>query len=289
MQGSGGDLAPWPKAPSLSAIHPRARRPHPLAVALVQLAHSLLSARDAARGAPPLHRHEVDLLLGTLTGSASADFEFWSGTQSRGPAFGSPSTFVYTLPTAAPAEIALALGLRGSLATVTAGSVSGIASIVRAASQIASGRARACLCGGIEFARTGDRRASGSVGQDAIALFLLEAGPSSMRWPVLRDWEAGFASEEQRSDRFSEAGLSSQEPPSGRVSEAGFSSEEQPSDPVSSLSPLSSLIALASAAVKLGASSGIEEIFDSSSDGHWARIALASSQRLDEQVKTHSM
>ena len=259
MQGSGADLAPWPKAPSLSAIHPRARRPHPLAVALVQLAHALLSARDTARGAPILPRHEVDLLLGTLTGSASADFEFWSGTQSRGPAFGSPSTFVYTLPTAPPAEAALALGLRSSLATLTAGSISGIASIVRSASRIAAGRARACLCGGVEFARTGNRRASGSFAQDAIALFLLEAAPASMRWPVLRDWEAGFAS------------------------------EEQPSDRVSSLSPLSSLTALASAAVKLGASSGTEEIFGSSSDGHWARIALASSQRLDEQVKTHSM
>jgi hypothetical protein len=253
VQGSGGaDLAPWSKAPSLSAIHPRARWPHPLAAALVQLAHALLSARDAAKDAPPLDRREVDLLLGTLTGSAAADFEFWSGTQSRGPAFGSPSTFVYTLPTAPPAEVTLALGLRGSLATVTAGSISGIASIVRSASRIAAGRARACLCGGVEFARIGNRRASGACEQDAIALFLLEAGPASMRWPVIRGWEAGFAA------------------------------ENQPSDRVSGLSPLSSLTALASAAVKLGASPGIEEIFHSSSDGHWARIALGSSQHLDE-------
>ena len=258
MPGSGADLAPWPTAPSLSAIHPRARRPHPLAVALVQLAHAVLSSRDAARAAPPLARHEVDLLLGTLTGSASADFEFWSGTQSRGPAFGSPSMFVYTLPTAAPAEIALALGLRGSLATLTAGSISGSASIVRAASQIAAGRARACLCGGIEFARIGKGRASSSFGPDAIALFLLEPSPGSTRWPAIRGWDAGFAS------------------------------EEQPSDRVSSLSPLGSLTALASAAVKLGASSGTEEILSSSSDGHWARIALASSQRLDERIGTHS-
>ncbi len=258
IQGSGVDLAPWSTAPSLSAIHPRARRPHLLAVALVQLAHALLSARDAVRGAPPLHRHEVDLLLGTLTGSASADFEFWSGTQSRGPAFGSPSTFVYTLPTAPPAEVALALGLRGSLATLTAGSISGIASIVRSASRIAAGRARACLCGGVEFARTGNRRASGSVEQDAIALFLVEAAPASMRWPVIRDWEAGFAS------------------------------ETEPSDRVADLSPLSSLTGVACAAVKLGASSGSKEIFSSSSDGHWARITLASSQRLDEPVESHS-
>jgi hypothetical protein len=156
------------------------------------------------------------------------------------------------LPTAPPAEVTLALGLRGSLATVTAGSISGIASIVRSASRIAAGRARACLCGGVEFARIGNRRASGACEQDAIALFLLEAGPASMRWPVIRGWEAGFAA------------------------------ENQPSDRVSGLSPLSSLTALASAAVKLGASPGIEEIFHSSSDGHWARIALGSSQHLDE-------
>src|SRR5260370_40707297 len=84
VQGGGGDVTPWSEAPSLSAIHPRAGWPHALAVARVQLAHALLLAREAARDAPPLKRHDVDLLLGTLTGSAAADFEFLSGIQNRG-------------------------------------------------------------------------------------------------------------------------------------------------------------------------------------------------------------
>ncbi len=183
-QNSRADLTPWFEAPSLSTIHPRARRPHALAVALVQLAHVLLSAREEARDAPPLGRHEIDLLLGTVTGSTAADFDFYSGVQIRGAGFGSPSTFVYTLPTAALAEIALALGVRGSLATLTAGSISGIASVVRSASRISTGRARACICGGVEFARIGSRRASGSVEQDVIALFLLESFWLLFRWTV---------------------------------------------------------------------------------------------------------
>ncbi len=257
-QDSRADLTPWSEASSLSTIHPRARRPHALAVALVQLAHVLLSAREAARDTPPVGRREVDLLLGTLTGSAAADFEFYSGVQIRGTAFGSPSTFVYTLPTAALAEIALALGVRGALATLTAGSISGIASIARSASRISTGRARACICGGVEFARTGSRRASGSAGQDVIALFLVEAGRASMRWPVIRDWQVGFAPPNPPFHRFS------------------------------SMSPLSTLTALASAAVRLGASSGVEEVFGSSSDGQWAKITLASSQYLEKQLKSSS-
>jgi beta-ketoacyl synthase-like protein len=256
---SRADLTPWSEVPSLSTIHPQARRPHALAVALVQLAHVLLSAREAVRDAPPVGRHEVDLLLGTLTGSAAADFEFYSGIQIRGVAFGSPSTFVYTLPTAALAEIALALGVRGSLATLTAGSISGIASIARSASRISTGRARACICGGVEFASIGSRRASGSVEQDVIALFLVEAERASMRWPVIRDWQVGFAPSNPPFHRFS------------------------------SMSPLSTLTALASAAVRLGASCGVEEVFGSSSDGQWAKIILASSEYLEKQLESRSL
>jgi len=256
----GADLKPWSEAPLLSAIHPRARRPHPLAVKLVQLAHALLTAREATADAPSFKRQEVDLLLGTLTGSTAADFEFWSGIQNRGASFGSPSTFVYTLPTAALAEIALALGVRGSLATLTAGTISGIASIARSASRISTGRARACICGGVEFARAVNHRASGLFEHDAIALFLVEARSPSMHWPVLRDWQTGFA-------------------PNGG----------EPSPRVSGISPLSTLTTLASEAVRLGASSGVEEVFGSSFDGHWARITLASPQNLDRQLQTHPL
>lgn len=188
-------LAPWPGAPKLAEVHPRARRPHAQATALVQLAHALLSAREARAGerfaAPP--RSEVDLLLGTQTGSSAADLDFHEGLHKRGLAFGSPSTFVYTLGTAAPAEVALALGLRGALATVTAGSVSGLTAVVRAAARIAAGRSRACVCGGVELGTLGERRASSVCGQDLLALFLLEPAVPAAPWPTLEGWEAGFS------------------------------------------------------------------------------------------------
>lgn len=242
-------LYPWSKAPLLSAIHPRARRPHALALALVQLAHALLTARDKSSGAPTLKREEVSLLLGTLSGSIAADFEFWTGTQKRGAAFGSPSTFVYTLPTAPLAEIALALGVRGSIATVTAGAISGIASIARSAAQVASGRARACICGGVEFSCVGNREPGTLVEREVIALFLVEADAGRVQWPMIRDWQSGF------------------------------SPENGPAHPVSDRPPLSTLTAFASAAVKLRNCSGHEDLFSSSSDGHWARITLESAVR----------
>jgi hypothetical protein len=55
------------------------------------------------------------------------------------------------------------------------------------------------------------------------------------------------------------------------------------------MSPLSTLTALASAAVRLGASSGVEEVFGSSSDGQWAKIILASSQYLEKQLESRSL
>lgn len=244
----GAGLYPWSEAPLLSAIHPRARRPHAVAVSLVQLAHALLTARDRASGAPALKREEVSLLLGTLSGSIAADFEFWTGTQKRGAAFGSPSTFVYTLPTAPLAEIALALGVRGSIATVTAGASSGIASIARSAAHVASGRARACICGGVEFSCVGDRQPGTLVEREVIALFLVEADAGTAQWPTIRDWQSGFSPENGRSH------------------------------PVSDRPPLSTLTALASAAVKLGSCSSAEDFFSSSSDGHWARVTLVSPQ-----------
>jgi len=179
---TGTSLAPWPEAPPLTKIHPRARRPHPQAIALVQLAHALLAAR-AARG-PALPLPETQLLLGTQSGSAAADREFHQGLAQRGVAFGSPSTFVYTLPTAGPAEVSLALGLRGALATLSAGSVSALTAVARAAAQVAAGRAQACLCGGVELSSPGEG--------DLIGLFLLEPAQAPAPWPRLRAPELGF-------------------------------------------------------------------------------------------------
>ncbi|MBJ6765883.1 hypothetical protein JGU66_34445 [Myxococcaceae bacterium JPH2] len=191
-------LAAWPDGPVLAQVHPRARRPHPHAVSLVRLAHRLLVERE--RLAPPamplVPRDAVELSLGTVAGSASADLEFVEGLSQRGVAFGSPSTFVYTLPTAGPAEVALALGLRGALTTVTAGTTSGLSAVARAAARIASGRARACLCGGVELARVGERGAGLGSGHESVALFLLEAVDVGSPWPRVEGWALGFGEAE---------------------------------------------------------------------------------------------
>lgn len=238
----GAVLAPWPESPPLTQIHPRARRPHPHAVSLVRLAHGLLSLREGTARPPFPPRREVELVLGTVAGSAAADLEFTEGLQQRGVAFGSPSTFVYTLPTAAPGEVALALGVRGALSTVGAGSMSGLAAVARAAAQVASGRARACLCGGMELASVGSRRASSSAGQEQVALFLLEAAEAQSPWPRLQDWEAGFA-------------------------------PEGTSLPVTPL-PSEPLLGLARAVLHARQQPAPREISGASPEGHWARLRV---------------
>jgi hypothetical protein len=245
LEASGTKLAPWPEAPALAQVHPRARRPPAQAIALVQLAHQLLATRAAAAGGdvpPALPPREVELLLGTASGCAAADLDFLEGLKARGAGFGSASTFVYTLATAAPAEVALALGLHGALTTVTAGNISGLVSVARAAAHVAAGRSRAGNCGGMEFSHLGSRRASGASEQDFLALFLLEAAPAKSPWPMLQGWEVGFTS-----------------PP--------------PATPPSS--PLASLLALASATARTRAAGAPEEVSGSSAEGHRARLSLA--------------
>lgn len=236
-----GGLAPWPGAPALTAIHPKGRRPHRQAVVLVQLAHALLAARaTAGQGAPrPRERAETDLLLGTASGSAAADLDFLDGLQERGSGFGSPSTFVYTLATAAPAEVALALGLRGSLATLSAGSISGLCAVVRATKHVRQGRSRACVTGGFELGGSRIQAGEGQREDEVAALFLLEASEHRARWPSVSDAELGFD-------------------PDAQVGEAMDSS-------------LNSLLALASACADLQRPTPIE-ISGRSRDGYWARI-----------------
>src|SRR4051812_16512020 len=92
-----GPLASWAEAPPLSKIHPRARRPHPQAKALVQLASTVLGERRI---------EGLALTLGTASGSAAPDREFNRELQQKGPGFGGPSLFVYTLPSAPLGEVA---------------------------------------------------------------------------------------------------------------------------------------------------------------------------------------
>ncbi len=165
----GAPLGAWEEAARLQEIHPRARRPHPSARQLVQLTHALLRARLAEL---PLAR--TGLVLGTSSGCAAPDREFLEQCMQRGPAFGSPSTFVYTLPTAAPGEVSIALGLRGGVETISAGAHSGLAALAAAAAKVARGSLGAAVCGALELPRTAEGEPGSAVPLEHLALFLLE-------------------------------------------------------------------------------------------------------------------
>ncbi len=169
---AGAPLGAWPEAAPLAKIHPRARRPHPSARQLVQLTHALLTHR-AALGAPPA-LDRTGLVLSTRAGCAAADLEFFGQCTQRGAAFGSPSTFVYTLPTAALGEVSIALGLRGGLETVSAGERSDLAAVVSAAGRVARGELDAAVCGAFELPRTTDGKAAFAPAVELISLFLVE-------------------------------------------------------------------------------------------------------------------
>jgi hypothetical protein len=241
---AGGALAVWPEAPALAAVHTGARRPHRDATVLVQLAHALLSARTAAVSASPPHSPaQTDLLLGTAKASQAADVDFLRDLRDRGSGFGSPSTFVYTLSTAAPAEVAIALGLRGSLATLTAGSISGLSAVVRAARRVSRGDSPACITGGVELAAPGHQALAEQSAGEVAALFLLESSTPPTDWPTVGDTELGFEPQ-------------------------AYASDEGSPD-----SATSTLLALASACSKRRSGSPID-IAGHSREGHWARLRV---------------
>lgn len=163
-RGSPGPLGEWADAPLLSKIHPRARRPHPQARMLVQLASAVLGPNSH-------HGEKLSMLIGTASGSAQPDREFEADLQKRGPSLGGPSLFVYTLPTAPVGEVGIAFGARGPLATINAGLASGLTSVVQAVEEVERGRSPGVLCGALE---TGTEH-------DLIALFLVEKGGRRVR------------------------------------------------------------------------------------------------------------
>jgi 3-oxoacyl-(acyl-carrier-protein) synthase len=163
-----GPLASWEEAPPLSKIHPRARRPHPQAKALVQLAAPVLG---------DLRLEGLALTLGSASGSAGPDREFDQELKKKGAGFGGPSLFVYTLPSAPLGEIAVAYGAKGPLTTVSAGAASALTAIAIAIDDVDSGRAPAVLCGGFEW----------GTDSDFIALFLIEP-----MGPITIEGESGY-------------------------------------------------------------------------------------------------
>lgn len=157
-----GPLGAWAEAPPLTKIHPKARRPHPQAKALVQLASAVLGDRRI---------EGLALTLGSASGSAAADREFNKELKEKGAGFGGPSLFVYTLPSAPLGEVAVAFGATGPLTTVSSGAASGLTAVATAIDDVDSGRAPAVLCGGFEWGTE----------NDYIVLFLVEKlGPITL-------------------------------------------------------------------------------------------------------------
>jgi hypothetical protein len=191
VAGRGLGLAPWSEGLAPSLARPPARPRPVIASAVVQVVWRLLSAR---RERFPHHdvSGEVDLRLGTASGSTAVDLEFLASLRERGDGFGSPSIFAYTLSTAPGGEASLALGLRGALSTVSSGEVSGLTALATGAAHVAAGRSEACLCGGMEV--------SGS-DRDGIALFLLEAAHPAVAAPRLMRWSLSFDPEARRDPR----------------------------------------------------------------------------------------
>lgn len=150
-----GKLGDWADPPPLSKIHPRARRPHPTAKQLVQLASALLGDRRI---------EGLGLVLGTASGCALPDREFQKELDTKGWPLGGPSLFVYTLPTAAAGELSIALGATGPLLTVNAGTASGLCAVARGLEWVASGRCPAAIACSAEQ----------GVADEHVAMFLIE-------------------------------------------------------------------------------------------------------------------
>jgi len=168
-----GELAAWPDAPNLSSFHRRLRRPHPSAAAVVQLAHAVLERAG--------HDEEMGILLGSSCGSAAADLDFFTGLKERGRAFGSPASFVYTLPSSAPTELSIALGLHGPALSVSAGRASGLTAMAMAVEEVESGRLPMCLCGQVELSSWRGQRAMAAFPGDFICLFAIAPSPGKRR------------------------------------------------------------------------------------------------------------
>ncbi len=234
-------LGPWPEAPALKSVHPRGRKPPAAVASLVQLASELIAACERPSADSPLDpqwtldRSRLGIALGSQSGCAAEDVGFLEGLAARGAAFGSPSGFVYTLTSAAPAEVSLALGSWGPVWTTSAGATSGLAAVASAASAVAEGRCDSCLCGGVELASLPGRDLVRFETREGIVLLLL-AGTAPRGRPLLRSWKSGW------------------DPVRGLAG--------------SSLRPLLGLVAALAGGPKMGDAG----VVSTSQEGHWTRV-----------------
>lgn len=98
---------------------------------------------------------EVDVLtgvvLGTTSGSAQTQWEFTSDSLTRRkPYFVNPAMMPYALMNSAASQVAIWHGLRGPNSTIAGGRMSGLSGLRYSARLLATGRARAVVCGAVE-------------------------------------------------------------------------------------------------------------------------------------------
>jgi 3-oxoacyl-[acyl-carrier-protein] synthase II len=145
----------------------------------------------------------LGLVLGSHLGDLRSSENFALGFLGRGPLGLSPLLFPATVMNSIGAHTAIALGVRGPMATLNQSGVAGLLAVARAASFIGGGRAQAVLAGGAdelspityrELSRLGvtsprasgtegcwpfDRRANGTVLGEGATFVLLEAGDAA--------------------------------------------------------------------------------------------------------------
>jgi hypothetical protein len=166
--GAAGKLAAWAEAPALQKVHLRARRPHPHSKKAVQLAAAMLGEKRFLN---------LGLVVATSAGCREPDLEFQAELQKKGAGFGGPSLFVYTLPTAPPGELSVALDARGPLVAIDSGRCSALTGIGLAAREVNAGRADAMLVCCMEL----------GVPDEQLAVFLVEKNGRA-----LDSWKNGF-------------------------------------------------------------------------------------------------
>jgi 3-oxoacyl-(acyl-carrier-protein) synthase len=168
LTGATGKLAAWAEAPALQKVHPRARRPHPHSKKAVQLAAAMLGDKRIAN---------LGLVNATSAGCREPDVEFQAELEKKGAGFGGPSLFVYTLPTAPPGELSVALDAKGPLVAIDSGRCSALTGVGLAAREVNAGRADAMLVCCMEL----------GVPDEQLAMFLVEKNGRA-----LDDWKNGF-------------------------------------------------------------------------------------------------
>jgi hypothetical protein len=164
----GRKLAAWEAAPALQKVHPRARRPHPHSKKAVQLAAAMLGDKRFPT---------LGLVCATSAGCREPDVDFQAELVKKGVGFGGPSLFVYTLPTAPPGELSVALDAKGPLVSIDSGTCSAITGVGLAAREVNAGRADAMLVCAMEL----------GVPDEWMALFLVEKSGRA-----IDDWKNGF-------------------------------------------------------------------------------------------------